>query len=239
MNSVAIIWHQILWIFEGKLLITQKLKMKNLLKNVSFVILVLKMCFIFGQESTAQKRIIIDVGHGGKDAGAIGINDIQEKDVVLSIANEILKLNDDLEKPLDIYLTRYKDTLISLSDRTKLTKALNADLFVSLHCNHSDNPDARGIEVYASRKQEKFSKASVFMGYQIESALCEAIGYDSRGVKFANFQVLRETADYCTAILIELGFLSNWDEESYISDNHNIERIALSILLSIQKSIEL
>lgn len=77
------------------------------------------------------------------------------------------------------------------------------------------------------------------MGYQIESALCEAIGYDSRGVKFANFQVLRETADYCTAILIELGFLSNWDEESYISDNHNIERIALSILLSIQKSIEL
>ncbi|HBY67140.1 MAG TPA: N-acetylmuramoyl-L-alanine amidase, partial [Flavobacteriaceae bacterium] len=35
------------------------------------------------------------------------------------------------------------------------------------------------------------------------------------------------------------GFLSNWDEESYISDNHNIERIALSILLSIKKSIEL
>ena len=106
--------------------------MKKVLKNVSFVILLLKMCIIFGQESTAQKRIIIDVGHGGKDAGAIGINDIQEKDVVLSIANEILKLNDDLEKPLDIYLTRYKDTLISLSDRTKLTKALNADLFVSI-----------------------------------------------------------------------------------------------------------
>ncbi|HAI41082.1 MAG TPA: N-acetylmuramoyl-L-alanine amidase, partial [Maribacter sp.] len=76
----------------------------------------------------------------GKDAGAIGINGIQEKDVVLSIANAILKLNNDLEKPLDIYLTRYKDTLISLSDRTKLAKALKADLFVSLHCNHSDNP---------------------------------------------------------------------------------------------------
>lgn len=209
--------------------------MKNLLKNVSFVILLLKMCFIFGQESAAQKRIIIDVGHGGKDSGAIGINGIQEKDVVMSIANAILRLNNDLEKPLDIYLTRYKDTLISLSDRTKLAKALKADLFVSLHCNHSDNPDARGIEVYALRKQKKFSKASVFIGYQIESALCETIGYESRGVKFANFQVLREATDYCAAVLIELGFLSNWDEESYISDNHNIELIALTILLSIQK----
>ncbi len=213
--------------------------MKKVLKNVSFVILVLKMCVIFGQETSAQKRIIIDVGHGGKDAGAIGINGIQEKDVVMSISNAILRSNNDLEKPLDIYLTRYSDTLISLSQRTKLAKALKANLFVSLHCNHSDNPDARGVEVYVSRKQRKFSKASVFMGYQIESALCEAIGYESRGVKFANFQVLRETVECCASILLELGFLSNKDEGSYISDKNNIESIALSILLSIQKSIEL
>ena len=213
--------------------------MKKMLKNVSFVILLLKICIIFGQETAIQKRIIIDVGHGGKDAGAIGINGIQEKDVVLSVANAILRLNSDLEKPLDIYLTRYSDTLISLSDRTKLAKALNADLFVSLHCNHSDNSNARGIEVYALRKQGKFSKPSVFMGYQIERALCEAIGYESRGVKFADFQVLREATDYFPAVLIELGFLSNRDEGSYISDNSNREHIALSILLSIQKSIEL
>ena len=210
-----------------------------MLKNVSFVILILKMCVIFGQETSSQKRIIIDVGHGGKDAGAIGINGIQEKDVVMSVANEILRLNNDLEKPLDIYLTRYRDTLISLSDRTKLAKTLNADLFVSLHCNHSENPNARGIEVYASRKQKEFSKASVFMGYQIERVLCETIGYKSRGVKFANFQVLKETTEYCPAILIELGFLSNWDEGRYISDKNNMKCIALSILLSIQKSIEL
>lgn len=220
-------------------MITRKLKMKKVFKNVSFVILLLKMCIIFSQETSIQKRIIIDVGHGGNDSGAIGLNNIQEKDIVLNIANAILKLNNELNKPLDIYLTRYSDTFISLSDRTKLTKALKADLFVSLHCNHSDNPDARGIEVYASRKQGEFSKASVFIGYQIESAVCEAIGYESRGLKFANFQVLRETVEYCASILLELGFLSNIEEGIYISDNSNIERIALSILLSIQKSIEL
>jgi len=210
------------------------MKMKKVLKNVSFVFLLLKMCIIFGQETATQKRIIIDVGHGGKDSGAIGINGIQEKDVVLSIANEILKLNNDLKKPLDIYLTRYSDTLISLSDRTKLTKSLKADLFVSLHCNYSDNANARGIEVYASRVQGKYSKESVFIGYQIGKMLYKTIGYESRGVKFANFQVLREINNYCASTLLELGFLSNVDEASYISDTDNIQHIALAMLLSIQ-----
>lgn len=209
--------------------------MKKVLKNVSFVFLLLKMCIIFGQETSTQKRIVIDVGHGGKDAGAIGVNGIQEKEVVLNIANAILKLNNKFNKPLDIYLTRYNDTLISLSDRTKLVKTLDADLFVSLHCNHSDNSNARGIEVYASRKRTNYSKESIYIGYQIEKALCKEIGYESRGVKFANFQVLRETTSHCVSVLLELGFLSNKDESGYLSNSANIKLIAFAILLSIQK----
>ena len=154
--------------------------------------------------------------------------------MVLDIANAILKLNNVLEEPLDIYLTRYSDTLISLSDRTKLAKALKADLFVSLHCNHSDNPDARGIEVYALRKQEKFSMESVYAGYKIERALCEVIGYESRGVKFANFQVLRETVEYCASILLELGFMSNEDEARHLKVDDNVFAIGLSILGRLQ-----
>lgn len=209
--------------------------MKNLLKNVSFVILLLKMCFIFGQESTAQKRIIIDVGHGGKDAGAIGINGIKEKDVVLSIANEILRLNNDLEKPLDIYLTRYKDTLISLSDRTKLAKALKADLFVSLHCNHSDNPNARGIEVYVANAISKFSDDATWLAFQLQDDLNKSLGFESRGVKFANFQVLRETANSCSSILVELGFLSNRDESDYLANSKQNKMLAFLIINSLKK----
>ena len=199
------------------------------------MILLLKMCFIFGQENPYQKVNVIDPGHGGKDSGAIGINGIQEKNVVLNIAKEILKLNRNIEDPFDIYLTRYSDTLISLSDRTKLAKALNADLFVSLHCNYSDNPDARGVEIYASRKQGKFTKTSVFIGYQIERALCEAIGYESRGVKFGNFQVLRETTDYCPAVFIELGFLSNLDESDYLANSNQNKRLAFLIINSFKE----
>ncbi len=199
------------------------------------MILLLKMCIVFGQEAGTQKRIIIDVGHGGKDSGAIGINGIQEKDVALNIANAILKLNIILDKSLNIYLTRYTDTLISLSDRTKLAKALKADLFVSLHCNHSDNQNARGVEVYVADATSKYSDDATWLAFQMQAALNKQLGYESRGVKFANFQVLRETIDDCPSVLLELGFLSNEDEGKYISDSNNIQPMALTILQSLQK----
>ena len=196
------------------------------------------MCIIFGQENVSQKRIIIDVGHGGKDSGTIGINDIQEKDVVMSIADEILKLNNNLEKPLDIYLTRYNDTLISLTDRTKLARALKADLFVSLHCNHSDNPNTRGIEVYVTNSKSKYSDEATWLAFLLQDTLNKSLGFESRGVKFANFQVLRETIDFCPSVLLELGFLSNWDEAVYYQKLEALKVLALVIWESLIKKLE-
>jgi len=213
--------------------------MKKVLKNVSFVFLLLKLCFIFGQEASTQKLIVIDVGHGGNDSGAIGINGIKEKDIVLDIALEILSLNEQSKLPLDIYLTRYSDTLISLSDRTKLAKALKADLFVSLHCNHSDNPNARGIEVYVGDTEFKYSNKSTWFAYQFQAEFKKKLGFESRGVKFANFQVLRETDDYCPSLLLELGFLSNWDENQYYNKSPGIRAVAVVVMKQLIKIREL
>jgi N-acetylmuramoyl-L-alanine amidase len=127
------------------------MKMGKVFKSVSFVFLLLKMCFIFGQEIAIQKQIVIDVGHGGKDSGTIGLNGVQEKNVVLDIALEILSLNRKSKIPLDIYLTRNSDALISLTDRTKLANALNEDAFIFLQYNHSDALNARGVEVYVDK----------------------------------------------------------------------------------------
>ena len=77
---------------------------------------------------TRKQIIVIDPGHGGKDSGAVGINGIQEKNIVLKIAKQIIELNETAFKDnFEIYLTRYKDTLISLGDRTKLAKSLNTE----------------------------------------------------------------------------------------------------------------
>jgi N-acetylmuramoyl-L-alanine amidase len=192
---------------------------------------------VLAQINQTKKQIIVmDPGHGGKDSGAGGINGILEKDVVLNIAKQIVELNENTFKDrFEIYLTRYKDTLISLGDRTKLAKSLNADIFISLHCNHFDSPNARGIEVYVSNSIGMYWKHSILTGYEIEKALVNNIGLESRGVKFANFQVLRETVDCFPAVLLEFGFLSNLDEANYYSVDKNLKVIALLLLNELTK----
>jgi len=177
--------------------------------------------------------VVIDVGHGGKDTGAIGINGIQEKDIVLNVANEILKLNKTLlNDELDIYLTRYTDTLIPLSDRSRLAKHLKADVFVSLHCNTSQT-FSRGVEVYVHNSRNLNTKESIALGLAILNESTQKLGFKKRGVKFADFQVLRETTPFCPAVLIEMGFITNSDEADYFLEVKNIEAMALAILLGI------
>ncbi|MAX70959.1 MAG: N-acetylmuramoyl-L-alanine amidase [Flavobacteriaceae bacterium] len=200
-------------------------------KNVSFVILMLQFCVIFGQ----QKVIVIDSGHGGNDTGAIGVNDIQEKDVTLGIAKEILWLNKTLlNDRFDVYLTRYNDTLISLSDRSRLAKSLNADVYVSLHCNASYT-SSKGMDIYVHRtnSNEENLKESIGMGLSILEESTLKLGFKKRGVQFANFQVLRENTTYRPSILIEMGFITNTDEANYFLKPKNIRAMALAILMGL------
>lgn len=184
-------------------------------------------------DSNKKMVIVIDPGHGGKDSGAVGANEILEKDVVLKIAQEIVELNKTTFKNrFEIYLTRYKDTLISLGDRTKLARYLNADLFLSLHCNYSDNPNARGLEVYVSKKPGKYLRESILKAYELQKGLKENLGFESRGVKFGDFQVLRETVDYRPAVLLEIGFLSN-EDESIFFENYKSHSVMAWVILEI------
>ena len=200
-------------------------------KNVSFVILMLHFCVIFGQ----QKVIVIDPGHGGKDTGAIGKNTIREKDVALRIAKEIIRLNKTLlNNEFDIYSTRYKDTLISLSDRSRLAESLNADVFVSLHCNAS-NISSKGMDVYMhnTNDEETHTKESIAIGLSILEESTLKLGFKKRRVQFANFQVLRENIAYRPSILIEMGFVTNTDEANYFLKPKNIRAMALAILMGL------
>ena len=189
----------------------------------------------FGQSKSNRKTVIvIDPGHGGRDSGAIGMNGVQEKDIVFKIAREIVRLNESLFGNSDaIYLTRDADTLISLGDRAKLAAKLNADLFISLHSNHSGNPSAKGVEVYVPKYGDHLQE-SILLAYQLQSGMGQNIDLRGRGVKFADFQVLRPTVGYCPTVLVELGFLSNLDEGQYLTEGKNILAIALSLLSGLQ-----
>ncbi len=92
-------------------------------------------------------RIVIDAGHGGHDTGTIGPNGLLEKDLVLDVA---LRLGRLLEARLgaEVIYTRDDDTFIPLETRTAIANEHQADLFISVHANSSQDPSARGVETY-------------------------------------------------------------------------------------------
>lgn len=92
-------------------------------------------------------RIVIDAGHGGHDSGTIGVDGLEEKDVVLDVALRLGKL---LHERLgsEIIYTRSDDTFIPLETRTAIANKAQADLFLSIHANSSRDSSARGVETY-------------------------------------------------------------------------------------------
>ncbi len=97
---------------------------------------------------TPQKYIIvIDPGHGGRDPGAIGANNVKEADIVLTMAQEMFtELNDTGD--YEVYLTRSTDRLVPLGERAELARGRAADFFLSIHANANPDPSFRGFIVF-------------------------------------------------------------------------------------------
>lgn len=105
-------------------------------------------------------RVVLDPGHGGRDPGALGPDGLREKDVTLDIAHRAAPL---LAHKLGIstLLTRDTDDYVALDERTARANAFNADLFISIHCNASKNPMARGIMTFVLDHSPDVSAAQV------------------------------------------------------------------------------
>lgn len=93
------------------------------------------------------KRVVLDPGHGGKDPGAIGLNGLREKDIVLNVAKKVArKISSQLG--IEVVLTRKTDIFIPLEERTAIANTKNGDLFISIHANAAKSSEAQGIETY-------------------------------------------------------------------------------------------
>ena len=170
--------------------------------------------------------IVVDPGHGGARPGAVYPNaegvDIIERDLTLAIS---LKLRDRLlEAGYNVVMTRETDIDVDLYERAEIANAVNADLFVSVHCNASGTvPTYQGIYTYYfpdSKRGEKLART-------IQPPLCALTGAIDRGVSKANFVVLRET-EMC-AVLVETGFMSNVEELTRLCDPEYQEKVAWGI----------
>jgi N-acetylmuramoyl-L-alanine amidase len=92
-------------------------------------------------------RLVLDAGHGGWDLGTVGRKGLMEKDLVLDVVRRLGKLVED-RLGAEVIYTRQDDTYLALEKRTEIANLAQADLFVSVHANYSDDSAARGAETY-------------------------------------------------------------------------------------------
>lgn len=167
-----------------------------------------------------KELIVLDAGHGGKDTGTKSDkNNYLEKERTLKTAKIVKNYLEELG--YTVSLTRSDDTFVPLTERAEIANELNASLFVSIHFNHCESPEVQGIEIfYYKDEKNPFSArllASKKLGEEVLARITKHTGASSRGVKKANFAVVRETK--MPAILIEGGFLSNSEERAKIKDD--------------------
>lgn len=152
-------------------------------------------------QSLNRTVIAIDPGHGGRDPGAIGVDGIQEKDIVLSVAHQVQRLLQ--ERGYGVVMTRTDDREVLLQPRVDMAVQANAALLVSIHANALDRSGIHGIETYYLRPD------SAELAAILHRSLVRATGAADRGVRRARFFVVRETPVGMPSVLLELGYVTN------------------------------
>jgi N-acetylmuramoyl-L-alanine amidase len=146
--------------------------------------------------------VVVDAGHGGKDNGAFRRFGGAEKNATLDVASRLAsKLR---ESQFRVVMTRASDVFIPLDERAAISNRQKNAIFVSVHFNDSGRRGIRGFETYYH------SPVARPLAYRIQQHLMTLPGASNRGVKTANFRVLRKAA--YPAVLVECGFLSNRKE---------------------------
>lgn len=174
-------------------------------------------------------KICIDAGHGGSDIGAVGKKPfrLEEKDFNLSLA---LLVEEELEKRHHwVVMTRRRDRTYALESRANFANRLEADLFISVHANAARVPTVEGIEVYHFPGSSAGRDLAATVLEQVTAAFP---AHRNRGVKDANFAVLRLTA--MPAMIIECEFLTNPRQLRFLADPASQHRYAVAIAEGVQ-----
>lgn len=172
--------------------------------------------------ASAFSTVVIDPGHGGADLGAAD-SYVYEKHINLDVARRLERSLK--EAGFKTIMTRSRDEFIALSERASIANRARGAIFVSVHFNSSYRTAALGIETfYRSSNSEKLAQ-------HVQKELIKNCRATDRGVKTANFSVLRNTKH--PAILVEGGFVSNKEERSAMCDPLYRQIVADSIARAV------
>jgi N-acetylmuramoyl-L-alanine amidase/PKD repeat protein len=175
---------------------------------------------------SGQIKVFIDAGHGGKDPGATRF-ELKEKDANIDIA---LRLKNKLEaNGFLVVMTRTSDVYYSLDDRVNMANSSGADIFLSIHNNAVFSEYAHGTETYWNPNGVEGSSQFASL---VQSNILQQTGRANRGVKTANFRVIKYTT--MPAALVECAFVSNPTENNLLKTADFRERCANGLLNAIK-----
>jgi len=172
-----------------------------------------------------REVVVIDPGHGGPDPGAVGIGGIQEKRLVMEMSQEVARLLE--QQGVQVVLTRTGDYDLDLAPRVALAEQENATIFVSIHANaiSMDRPDVNGVETFYSSAEGRV------LANTILQRILNNISMNNRGVKEANFYVIRRTS--MPATLVETGFVTGAQDAPRLADPNFRRQMAAAIAQGI------
>ncbi len=218
--------------------------MKRLFSFVIPIVLLLISIYPYVAKSLASwnqfsypPQIVIDIGHGGIDPGKVGINNALEKDINLAIGlyvNEYLTASGYqvlLTRETDISLADPDASNQKLSDlKNRIAKINQAGpcAVVSIHQNSYPREDIRGAQVFHSSSPE-----SEYLASCVQSQLKRVLDPD-------NTRTIKDNSDYylfrhttCPIIIVECGFLSNYEEAGLLITENYQQKVAWAIHMGI------
>jgi N-acetylmuramoyl-L-alanine amidase len=181
--------------------------------------------------------VIIDAGHGGLDAGAISASGVKEKDITLAIARKVQQLGEAYK--INVLMTRESDQIPGdkanihdgLWSRVAFANDHHADLFISIHMNAGSAGPSKGMQVWLSPQNRYFQK-SARLGSAMLEEMKKSYPTDNE-LKKREQQLLVLKESDMPAILLMCGDLDDSKDLAFISDDHNQETVARSILQGI------
>lgn len=136
----------------------------------------------------AKPVIVIDPGHGGVDPGAVGASGVYEKNIALAMGRE-LKERLDATGRFKVVMTRDRDVFLKLRERVAKARAVDADLFISLHANTHPNPQMSGLSVYTLSEKASDAEAEQLAESENKADLIAGIDLSNEAPEVANILI--------------------------------------------------
>ncbi len=209
---------------------------------IIFILLTLILSFPYAKASLPLfgKTITIDIGHGGKDPGTV-VNNILEKDINLKIGKYLEK--ELIKKGANVILTRNGDYDLSspnsyrrkksdFDNRIKIINNSSASMYVSIHLNYLEQASYYGPQVFYNNITNNNKKIANNMQNILNKKL-----KTNRKVKLIPEDTYMYSRLNVPGVLVECGFLSNYNEKTKLMSKEYQQKIAKYISEGIVLSI--